>query len=62
MSIPGLREGFEPIDINMVPGKGTDVDGSLIEPTAFELSLTAGIFLYCLTRFFVIGNFFSSKI
>ena len=43
ISKPGLREGFTPIDINMVPGKGTDVDGKLLQPSAFELSMQSSI-------------------
>ena len=38
-----LKEGFTPMTIELVAGKGTDADGSLIEGNAFELSMSARV-------------------
>ena len=34
-----LKEGFTPMTIELMAGKGTDSDGNLIEGTAFEMSM-----------------------
>ena len=35
-----LKDGFQPLEIDLDPGAGTDLDGNLIEPSAFEISLS----------------------
>lgn len=34
-----LKAGLPPLDMNLVAGKGTDLNGDLLEPSSFELSL-----------------------
>ena len=34
-----IKAGLPPLDMNLVAGKGTDLNGDLLEPSSFELSL-----------------------
>ena len=34
-----LKEEFTPIEMNLVAGKGSDLNGNLIEPSSFEISM-----------------------
>ena len=37
--LSGIKGGFVPLEMNLVAGKGTDLDGNLIEPSSFEVSM-----------------------
>ena len=34
-----IKAGLPPLDMNLVAGKGTDLNGDFLEPSSFELSL-----------------------